>query len=77
LGLDVIAFDSNYNKLDPFETTTNNLYEELKKNSDLKNQSLQSHIINQTSAANTSIREESINDANLVNQKNYSRLPLK
>lgn len=38
LGLDVIAFDANYNKLDPFETTTIVLFEELKKNSEFKNQ---------------------------------------
>lgn len=34
----MIAFDANYNKLDPFETTTIVLFEELKKNSEFKNQ---------------------------------------
>lgn len=61
LGLEVIAFDSNYNKLDPFETTTIVLYEELKKNSEFKNQSGVHHhppVINQStpgSAHSTSV----------------------
>jgi hypothetical protein len=36
MGLDVIAFDSNYNRLDTFEASTMLLYEELKKNSEFK-----------------------------------------
>jgi hypothetical protein len=40
LGLDVIAFDSNYNRLDTSEATTTLLYEELKKNSEIKGQSV-------------------------------------
>lgn len=39
----MIAFDANYNKLDPFETTTIVLYEELKKNSEFKNQTAVNH----------------------------------
>lgn len=63
LGLDVIAFDSNYNRLGSCETSTIFLYEELKKNSDLRNQSTQSHIISQSSM----LKDESLNESNLSN----------
>ena len=47
LGLDIIAYDSNYNRLDTFETTTMFLYEELRKNNSFKMQLLQSFTNNQ------------------------------
>jgi hypothetical protein len=37
LGLDIIAYDSNYNRLDASEASTIFLYEELKKNSLYRN----------------------------------------
>jgi hypothetical protein len=36
LGLDVIAYDSNYNRLNSSDATTIFLYEELKKNNNFK-----------------------------------------
>lgn len=68
LGLDVIAFDSNYNRLDSSDATTILLYEEIKKNSDYKNQSFQPHIISQSSMPPT-IRDESLNETSLVINK--------
>lgn len=61
LGLDVFAFDSNYNRLDSKEATTLFLYEELKKNNEISNLSLQSCSF----YANSS-KEEYANDSFLV-----------
>ena len=41
LGLDVIAYDSNYNRLDPSEATTMFLFDELKKNNNFQIQIVQ------------------------------------
>ena len=49
----MIAFDTNYNKLDPFETTTIVLFEELKKNSEYKNQTTVNHHHHQGNQATT------------------------
>jgi hypothetical protein len=69
LELDVIAFDSNYNRLDISDTATIVLYNELKRNSELKsNIALQSHLIN-TSHLATNIKDESFNEANFVRRR--------
>jgi len=64
LDLDVIAFDSNYNRLDSSEETTVHLFEELKKNSDSKVQPFPAPIMIQQLSHSI---EDQINDATLVN----------
>lgn len=51
LGLDVIAYDSNYNRLDTSEATTIFLFNELIKNSAPKGQPVQAHGIVPSSVA--------------------------
>ena len=64
----MIAFDSNYNRLDICDTSTISFYEELKKNSEFKsNIALQPHLISQNQ-----IKDESFNDANLLHFQHKS-----
>lgn len=66
LGLDVIAFDSNYNRLSVDETTTIQLYEELKKNSEFSSNPAQL-IMNAHNNSLAALRDDSfISDGNLV-----------
>lgn len=61
LGLDVVAFDSNYNRLHSTNATTLFLYEELKKNSEINNHTLQSCALNSITS-----KDEQVNDSFLV-----------
>ena len=68
LGLDVIAFDANYNRLDTSETTTTRLFEELKKNSSRKTTTVLPQLLNQTSVASVAmlLDDQHIGDGHLV-----------
>lgn len=70
LELDVFAFDSNYNRLDSNDATTLFLYEELKKNNEISNLSLQSSSFNVT--VNTS-KDEYVNESFLVRNLNLMK----
>jgi hypothetical protein len=72
LGLDVIAFDNNYNRLDTSETTTILLYEELKKNSEYKTQAFQP-LIHQASITSF-FNDDHFNDGNFTNFKHKSSI---
>ena len=63
LGLDVIAYDLDYNRLDTSEATTIFLYEELKKNSHFKSQAQAPHSAPVNSIA---LNDDSIFDENRV-----------
>jgi hypothetical protein len=58
MGLDVIAFDSNYNRLDTSDTTTMLLFEELKKNSEFKINAMQPHILSHQNSLPSHLRDE-------------------
>jgi hypothetical protein len=58
MGLDVIAFDANYNRLDTSETTTMLLYEELKKNSEFKINAMQPGILHTQNSVTSHFKEE-------------------